>query len=448
MGDYEIGSITPQRLLETLTRLPQTDHYLVAYSGGRDSHVLLHLLAKLFAKSSGPQLSAVHVNHGLQSGADKWTEHCVEVCRQLEIPCHTFALKLPQLKGESPEAQARKARYQVFEAIIESGDLLLTAHHQQDQAETVLLQLLRGAGTAGLSAMPEVAGFGCGFLARPLLHTSAADIDDYARREQLSWIEDPTNQSLQFDRNFIRNQVIPILHGRWPALSATVSRSARNCAESQELVDTLAAADLAAIVGGDGQTLALSGLSKLSPARARAVLRAWIRGGNFPLPGSARLESVLTEMTTAGRDRNPVVRWPGAEIRRFRDRLHIMQPLVPLTKDNGLDWDGSTVLQLPAGIGRLEPRIGPGGLSLSHWRKARIRIRFSVRHRENLRVAGRAHSTSFKNLFQQFAVPTWNRARIPLVYLDDKLAAVGDLCICEPFAGSASEQGVHIHWTH
>jgi len=125
-----------------------------------------------------------------------------------------------------------------------------------------------------------------------------------------------------------------------------------------------------------------------------------------------------------------------------------MQPLVPLTKDNGLDWDGSTVLQMPAGIGRLEPRIGPGGLSLSHWRKARIRIRFSVRHRENLRVAGRAHSTSFKNLFQQFAVPTWNRARIPLVYLDGKLAAVGDLCICEPFAGSASEQGVHIHWTH
>ena len=441
-------SIIPQRLQEALGRLPETDHYLVAYSGGRDSHVLLHLLVNLFRKSSRARLSAVHINHGLQPEAGNWMTHSVEVCRQLAIPCRTLELNLSPARGESLEAQARKARYQALEAIIETGDLLLTAHHQEDQAETLLLQLLRGAGPKGLSAMPALSRFGRGYLARPLLEASVLDIDDYARQERLCWIEDPSNQSLQFDRNFLRNQVVPLLRSRWPALASTISRSARHCAESQELVDTLAEADLAAIRDADEHTLALPGLSELSPSRARAVLRAWIRAEDFPLPGSARLERLLSEMTTAGRDRNPLVRWPGAEIRRFRERLYIMQPLASLTDDDRLVWDGNAALLLPAGLGRLEARIGSGGLSLLHWGAGRIRVRFNARRQDSLRISGRGYSTSFKKLFQQFAVPVWNRPRIPLVYLDDKLAAVGDLCICEPFAVDESEQGVHIHWIH
>lgn len=439
-------SMLPQWLEKHLDRLPGTDRYLVAYSGGRDSHVLLHLLARRFGKSSVPGLSAVHINHGLQPEAGKWAAHCLEVCRKLDVPCRTIELKLAPARGESPEAQAREARYQALESIIETGDVLMTAHHQQDQAETVLLQLFRGAGPAGLSAMPALSRFGRGYMARPLLDASVADIDDYARREQLCWIDDPTNQSFQYDRNFIRNRIIPILSGRWPALARTISRSARHCAESQELVDTIAAADLAEIRDSGTHTLALPGLLELASSRARAVLRAWIRNENFPLPGSVQLERVLSEMTTAGRDRNPLVQWPGAEIRRFQDRLYIMQPMAPLNDDLSLVWDGHTTLRLPAGIGRLESCTGPGGLSQAHWRTGVIRISFRVHRQQRIRIAGRNHSTSFKNLFQQFAVPVWNRNRIPLVYLDDELAAVADLCICEPFAVPESEQGIHINW--
>ena len=262
----------------------------------------------------------------------------------------------------------------------------------------------------------------------------------------MCWIDDPTNQSFQYDRNFIRNRIIPILSGRWPALARTISRSARHCAESQELVDTIAAADLAEIRDSGTHTLALPGLLELASSRARAVLRAWIRNENFPLPGSVQLERVLSEMTTAGRDRNPLVQWPGAEIRRFQDRLYIMQPMAPLNDDLSLVWDGHTTLRLPAGIGRLESCTGPGGLSQAHWRTGVIRISFRVHRQQRIRIAGRNHSTSFKNLFQQFAVPVWNRNRIPLVYLDDELAAVADLCICEPFAVPESEQGIHINW--
>jgi len=329
---------------------------------------------------------------------------------------------------------------------MQRGDILLTAHHQEDQAETLLLQLLRGAGPAGLSAMPRVAEFGCGFMARPLLDASLPEIQGYAQQTQLCWIEDPSNQSLQFDRNYLRNQVIPMLRARWPGLSKTLSRSARYCAESQELVDSMAAADLEALSDQDDHTLALSGLSRLSPSRARAVLRIWIRRECFPVPGSVRLERLLREMVTAGRDRNPVVHWPGAEVRRYRDRLYIMHTLAPLADNYSQFWDGTSTLQLPAGIGRLETYRGTGGLSLSHWRTGRIEIRFGARHQDVVRIAGRSHSTSFKNLFQQFSVPVWNRSRIPLVYLDDNLAAVANLCICDPFAAAASERGVHIHW--
>ncbi|MCB1829564.1 MAG: tRNA lysidine(34) synthetase TilS [Gammaproteobacteria bacterium] len=439
-------TLTPKRLLATLEKLPQTDRYVVAYSGGKDSHVLLHLLAGLFGKSSGPRLSAVHINHGLQPNAGSWAAHCAELCRQLDVPCQTLELNLSPAKGESIEAQARMARYRALEKLIQTGDLLLTAHHQDDQAETVLLQLLRGAGPAGLSAMPELTRFGCGYMARPLLAVSAAEIDDYAKAEQLCWIEDPSNRSLQFDRNFLRNQVIPVLRGRWPALGRTLSRSARHCAETQALVEAAVADDLEAFWERDNHSLAVTGIAVLPPPRARALLRVWISAEGFPVPGSARLERVLNEMVTAGRDRNPLVHWPGAEVRRFRDRIYIMRPLPRLTHIAPLEWDGSTSVRLPGSLGRLEAYTGPGGLSLSDWRTARIRIKFSARQQDGVRIAGQLHSTTFKNLFQQHAVPVWMRPRIPLIYLDNELAAVGDLCICNPFAVAQSERGVHLRW--
>ncbi|MCB1762390.1 MAG: tRNA lysidine(34) synthetase TilS [Gammaproteobacteria bacterium] len=434
------------RLRDSLDQLPATDHYLVAYSGGRDSHVLLHLLAGLATAASRPRISAVHVNHGLQSGAEAWTSHCLTVCNALGIRCHTLRLKLAPSVGESPEAQARDARYQALERLLQPGEILLTAHHQDDQAETLLLQLLRGAGPAGLAAMPLVSRFGCGYLARPLLGVERTVIDRYARSEQLSWIEDPSNRSTQFDRNFLRNQVMPLLRQRWPAAARTIARSARLCAESQALVEQVATETLQHLWSPAQHTLALTALAQLEVPRARAVLRAWIAAEGFPTPGSAKLERLLHEMVNARSDRNPLVHWPGVEVRRFRDRLYIMPPLPALQEaERSLDWDGQSLLQLPAGIGQLTAEQGMRGICLPRWRRGTLQVCFAPRQ-QSVRIAGRRHSTSFKKLFQHYGVPVWMRLRTPLIYLDNQLAAVGDLCICEPFAAADGEPGIHVRW--
>jgi len=438
--------LTPQYVQEILSQLPSANRYILAYSGGRDSHVLLDLLVRLSRISSGAELIAVHINHGLQADADQWMTHCSAICRQYGVPIQTIELQLPSTKGESVEARARRARYLALARLMQSGDIVLTAHHQQDQAETVLLQLLRGAGPAGLSAMPRLSELGSGYLARPLLDISPDDIEYYAARAQLDWIEDPSNQASRFDRNFLRNQVIPLLQKRWPALSKTVSRSARYCAENQQLVDMLTTSDLEATLNPNDNTLLLQGLSALPAVRARSLLRSWIRNSGFPVPGSAVLWRLLDEMVNAAKDRNPVVHWPGTEVRRYRKRLYIMRPITPLAENLAVKWRGGAILELPAGCGRLELYEGPGGLCRSSWRSAQTEVRFGVRQQTRLRMAGRGHSTSFKHLFQQFAIPVWDRPRVPLVYLDGELAAVADLCICAAFAEDGAEPGIHFRW--
>jgi tRNA(Ile)-lysidine synthase len=434
----------PQQLLETLSALPVPGCYRVAYSGGRDSHVLLHALCGLREKLQAP-LSAVHVDHGLQTASPRWAEHCREISRQLQIPLEIIRLALQPEKGRSLEEQARQERYRAFSGLMRPGEMLLMAHHQEDQAETVLLQLLRGAGPAGLAAMPIVVEFGPGYQARPLLAQPRRVLDEYALSNRLIWVEDPSNQETGFDRNYLRREVMPLLTERWPSLARTLARSARHCAEAQGLIDEVAGQDLLRLLKPGGDTLLLSGLVSLSAPKGRAVLRAWIRGKGFQLPNTARLDRILMEMSSAAEERNPLVHWPGVEVRRYRDRLYLMPPLKKIEPHLSLLWDGRTVLELPAGLGRLRVIPSEGGLSLRQWEQGRIQIRF--RHqRERLQLSGRSHSQSFKNFFQQQAIPPWQRGRIPFVYIDDQLAAVADLAQCRPFTAGKGERGIQIQW--
>jgi len=207
-----------QQLGEALQQIP-ANRYWVAFSGGIDSHVLLDAMATLRPQLSAT-LNAVHVNHGLNAKAAQWAAHAVSVCELLDIPCHVFNVNASAKKGESPEAAARDARYHTFSALIEAGDVLLTAHHREDQAETLLLQLVRGAGPHGLAAMPLSRSFSNGQLARPLLAVEQALINDYAAEKALLWVEDPSNQELGFERNFLRHEVMPIL--KYPVQRLTV----------------------------------------------------------------------------------------------------------------------------------------------------------------------------------------------------------------------------------
>lgn len=436
--------LTPESFLEHLQRLPEPAAYQIAYSGGRDSHVLLHLMAGVAEQLMVPVM-AVHIDHGLQQNSSRWARHCVRSCNNLGISCHCIELNLTPITGESLEAQARDVRYRALADWLGNDELLLTAHHRQDQAETVLLQLLRGAGPAGLSAMPRVSPLGRGYLGRPLLEFDAAAVAGYAQSRGLCWVEDPSNRETRFDRNYLRREVIPLLTARWPAMARTLSRSARHCAEAQTLIDELAAGDLQQVRDAGGPQLSLSALSGLSPPRARAVLRAWVRQAGFQVPDSARLDRLLHEMIGAAVDRNPMVHWSGTEVRRYRDRLYLMAPLQPLSVGEVLSWDGVSPLPLPAGLGRLRVGQGIGGIRAGCWNAGPLEIRFG-RLSGRLRLAGEGRSRSVKQLFQERAVPPWERSRLPLIYLRDELAAVADLWVCEPFGSGEGEPGMGIEW--
>jgi len=385
-------------------------------------------------------LCAVHVNHGLSSAAGGWAKHCSAVCRKLDIPCRILHVNAHPDKGESPEAAARNARYRAISSLLESSDGLLTAHHQDDQAETVLLQLLRGGGPRGLAAMPRWDVFGAAWRGRPLLDFSRSELQIYAQSEQLHWVEDESNYDTGIERNFLRHEVIPLLRSHWPALGRTLSRVAAHSAEAAALLDQLAAQDF--VTGPDGQ-LSVTRLEMLDANRQRNLLRYWIRQSGLPAPDSVHLQRIIDEILPAAVDATPLVSWHGAEIRRYRDRLYALEPLPPHDNSRVLDWDMTGRLQLPdGGVLCAAPAIGLG-IKQVLCQSARVTVRFR-QGGERCQPAGRTYTHQLKKLLQEQGIPPWQRERLPLVYLDDELAAVAGLFVCEPFQAWKGEAGVEI----
>jgi len=436
-------NFTPAHLLARLRALPSAQRYWVAYSGGLDSHVLLHALAALRAELGEVRLAAVHVHHGLHTDAELWTEHCTAVCGQLGVPLTVLRVDARAAAGESPEAGARAARYQALEELLGAGDVLLTAHHLDDQAETLLLQLLRGSGPHGLAAMPDRAALGGALHGRPLLDAPREALRRYAHAEGLSWVEDSSNAELAFDRNYVRHEILPRLAVRWPSARQTLTRSAGHCAEAASLLDELAALDLAAVGGDVSSRLSVAALLDLSPPRRRNVLRAWLRGLGLALPSQAQLAQV-EQVLESDWDTEPCVHWIGAEVRRYRDELHAMRPLSPHDPSLTLQWNVDAPLDLPALDGRLRAtRVRGEGVRLSQ--ECTVTVRFRAGG-ERCRPAGRAETHTLKKLFQDAGVPPWRRERIPLIFIGDDLAAVAGLWVCEPFAAGADDDGWVIDW--
>ncbi len=434
-------AFTTAHLLQTLNELPSPRRYLIALSGGCDSIVLLHAMATVRSELSA-ELVAIHINHGLQDDAPAWAAHCVQVCQLLDIALIQVELDLQIAKGESLEAAARDARYSAIKAHLLADDMLLTAQHQDDQAETLLLQLLRGSGPSGLAAMPLLASLGAGFHVRPLLAFTRNQLHQYALEHALKWVEDKSNQDLRFDRNFLRQEVMPQLARRWPALSRTLSRSAQHCAEAQQLIDGIASNDLEKVEQPEGR-LSVRGLIELPAPQCRAVIRAWIRRKGYPLPDTQHLNRIQKEMLQAAADRNPLVGWAGCELRRYRDQLFLMPPLMRHDSKQVLGWDGQTPLQLPGSLGTLAVEKGGKGVDLARWHSGNIEIRFR-QGGERCQLAGHKQSHSLKKLLQDKGVPPWERGRIPLLYIDDQLAVVVGFWVCEPFVVSAGQPGVAV----
>lgn len=438
-------SFSLQRLLESLERFPEAKRYWIAFSGGMDSTVLLHALASLQTTLQSP-LSVIHVDHGLSPHSVDWSRACATICNKFDLPFELLRVDARPEKGESPEAAARRARYGAIMPLISEGDMLLTAHHQDDQAETLLLQLLRGAGPHGLASMPPFRSFGKGWLGRPLLDFNRSELIDYARAEGLAWVDDPTNFDTGFERNFLRHQILPLLKQRRGEISAVLARSAEHFAEAATLLDTLAAHDLAEIVSDKQQLLPVAPLLAMEGPRLRNLLRYWIRMRGLPLPDSGRLRRIVYEVLQAAEDGQPLVEWSGAEVRRYRDRLFVMPPLPPVPDSNSLEWLAGDELKLPNGLGRLETIKGVGqGVRAELWRSGEVTVHFR-QGGERCIPEGRGQHHALKKLFQEEGVPPWWRSRWPLLFIDGDLAAVPGLLICEPFVAASDEAGIGIDW--
>lgn len=411
---------------------------LLGYSGGVDSHVLLVLLARFVREHAGYTLHAVHVHHGLNPKADAWASHCARICADLAVPFTLKRVSLCLQPRQSLEAVARELRYQALATSLPVGGYLLTAHHQDDQLETLLLGLKRGSGPRGLAAMPARQPFASGELLRPLLGLSRSRIVAWAQQQRLVWIEDDSNQDTRFDRNFLRSQIVPRLQARWPSFAAMAGRSSQLCAEQEQLCEELASQDLLALRQHDG-SLTLSGLAALSPLRRQNLLRYWLRQAGV-VPGYELLQRIWPELVLARQDATPELVVGTATLRRYGDQLFI----VPEAFD------------LPSGPVPLNLRCGSGCLPLGDghklaWQSGRgvrppaaaevVTLRFGARGGERLQIVGRAGSRPIKKLWQELGVPPWQRGRVPLIYYGEQLVeAVGCFTVAE-FA-AVDEQGV------
>jgi tRNA(Ile)-lysidine synthase len=428
-----------------LHKLPRAAQYWVAYSGGVDSHVLLDLLAAHRGELPGT-LAAVHVNHQIQQQSGDWEVHCRAVCEELEVPFHLLRVAGKARRGESPEAAARTARYRALAEWLPQAAVLITAQHRDDQAETLLLQLFRGAGPRGLAAMPVASTLGRGRVLRPFLQVSREAIVGYARHRQLRWIEDPSNTDTRYDRNLLRLRIMPQLEQHWPGLGKVLSRAAAHQADQVELARALAVLDYPACRGGDSARLSRSAVQRLSPARQRNVLRYWLERADLPLPSRVQLERIREEMLAGRADSSPLVHWPGAEVRCYRDSLYCMPPLPQQDAGAVHRWACPQPLKLQQAGGLLSATTARGSGLRVRDDDAVLEIRFR-QGGESLQPAGRRHHHRLKKLFQEWGVPDWERDRVPLVYAGDDLMAVAGCCVCEGFTAGPEQTGFVLHWS-
>jgi len=433
-------SFDPGQVINRLLAWPPAARYHVAFSGGMDSSVLIEILASR-ARDLPGGLTAIHVDHGLHPQSAEWARHCAEVCRRLGIPLVLERVDAKAPAGESPEAWARKVRYGVFHRYVGPREMLLTAHHRDDQAETVLLQLVRGSGPAGLAGMPPLRPFGGGWHGRPLLEFSRPNLHDWGRLLRIACVDDESNADLRFDRNYLRNEILPRLEARWPGVPEVLQRTAELQAQAAKILVAVATEDMKSCAAGDA--LVVASLRRLDPERRANVVREWLRRAGLPMPGAAHIRRLDDEVIGAGADRNPCLRWPGAELRRYRGRLYASPPPEDRDPRERIAWRLDQPLALKHGLLTAD-RAGEGGLRADCCATGEVEVRFRAGG-ERLTPAGSRHRRELRTLFQEQGVPPWRRDRIPLVYVDGRLAAVPGLWVESEFAGGAVA-GWEFHW--
>lgn len=391
----------------------------VAFSGGLDSTALLHALATLpAARARG--LRAIHVDHALHADSPRWAEHCQQTCANLGLELRVVRVEVRNIAGLGLEAAAREARFAAFESALGKGEILAFAHHRDDQVETVLLKLLRGAGPEGLAAMREWRRFGHGHAWRPLLDLPRQALLEHGHAYALDWVDDPSNADARLDRNRLRHTVLPLLRERWPGSDAAIVQSAQWMRHAADFIESESQRALARIQGLDPATIDCREWLALPAALRDPVLRMWLRDNRLPEPNRHQVDELVRQLA-ANAEAQPCVRWPGAEVRRYRELAYALAPQEAVAHDWEHSWSGEP-LELPGNAGRLSLSTESGSPL-----PAAVRVRFR-RGGERIQLAGASHHRDLRDLFQEAGIPPWQRGRLPiLIDAGGELLAVADL---------------------
>ena len=419
----------------------------VGFSGGADSTALLYVFSQWANAHPNRWIGALHIHHGLHPDANAWATHCRAVASELTVAYHEERIDARPTTGESPEAAARRARYDIVAPLLGEEDAFCTAHHADDQAETVLIQLIRGSGPHGLAGMPGRRRLGQGWLCRPLLNVSKQALTDVANNYRIDPVHDPSNTDPSLARAFVRHQLMPLLKQRSPGIVKVLVRNARWQREAANALNTFASIDLAMALDPDENTLNCDALATLSPTRAREVIRLWLRESGQRPPRSNQIQQWLSTVLSAAADRAPLMQVGTIDIRRYRKRLYLIQPPLKPTVDSGSkcwQWTPPCPLTLPFGTLHAVHTKGPGLLRLPR-NNPQLTVRFR-RGGERLRLAEDAKTRTLKALWQKHSIPPWERKHIPLVYRNEELIAVPGIGVSANAASTHSQSGWSLSW--
>lgn len=441
-------AFTAERLLQVLDTFPEVNTYLVGFSGGADSTALLHALGKIRGQLHAP-VSAVHVNHGIHPDADLWQRQCEQFCRRLGIELTCLKIELENNSGKGMEAEARHLRYEAITSLLRPSDCLLTAHHADDQAETLLLNLMRGSGVEGLTAMPENRPLGNGFLQRPLLQFKNSALKHYLSENNIEWIEDPSNQYLNHDRNFVRHGLIPLMQTRWPDVSQRLMLTQEAMTDARHLLEKIADEYLAPNLLHP-HVLQITPECGAEAALFRLVIRRWLRQTGAPVVPAYKLGSFCEQVKSVESDHKVSVSWDGWLLRFYKNCLWLQTDLQILPCPT-LDWPD---WQIKLALGE---HVGDVSLKAQEAAPGQPRRENGVFPEGKLRIANRGnmkeavinhggHHKRLKKLFQAGDIPPWLRDSIPLCALDGEIVAIGDWCFSERFTSWLSEYGVSLEW--
>lgn len=432
------------RLFATFDRLFKPGELILGFSGGVDSRLLLEMIYRYIQTHPQFSLRAIHVHHGLNPCADQWADYCAEQCHKLHIPLHIERIQLERQNRQSLEDIAREARYHIFRQSMHETAMLVTAHHQDDQLETMLLAMKRGSGPRGLAGMPEQIPFASGQLIRPCLFLSKEEVERWAIHENLSWIHDDSNENENFDRNFLRQSVIPLLKQRWPQIAATASRSMQLCLEQEALAEEIAQSDLVQTQYSN-RVLNLEPFLKLSIPRQNQLLRVWLRQLTGSVPTQQQLINIKEQVIAARIDATPQLKWEKGYVARYQNQLWFFetlpQPFQPQPIDlSAHEWD-----------------LFNTKLTLSRSKHDPERIRLPYQHEEvticcslpgalRLQPVTRQHHRELKKLWQEYAVAPWLRNSWPVLCYNEQVVAVCGLFTCKAFACEQDEEGIVPQW--